>query len=396
MLRKFIYIILGVSCISFLKSDIKTASFPENIPTEVIAGEQLRLEFANCKPDDLLILQNSYGTTLLKPNEINNSFVFDIPQMMTVKRGIMKWKYLKGNSERNGEINVLAQGKPELIETYFGPRSIQAGERDYSMLVAIPTDKFDNPLEETTPVKISEFFKGDLQNGQLGTKNLIAWKNVFSKNASGKITVTAASKGIQTQEMISEVYPSHAQDFEIELLRDHDFADGNSVAGLRTSVLKDEFGNIVSDGTLVEFFITDTENNLLKTTASSINGVATAQFLHPEIPGDYQFQAVIKGIAESTIIRRSFQASVTDFEISWDAEKSRLVVGPVYGFMGQLIPDGLRAEMKSSSEVLKTEQSQDGRIIFNLNEKEIQKKNFEIRLMGITKTIKINQHVEIQ
>lgn len=307
----------------------------ESIPERSVAGEELLLTFDATSAEALLILKNSYGSTAIKAEE---SSVFKVPKFMSDKSGILRWKYLNKKSSRSGEINILPQTTPKLIETYFGPRSIQAGYDDFSMLVSIPTDSLDNPLADGTSVNISEFFQGSLSQQDFQMEHMFAWKNINTREKAGKITVATSAEGVAGKEMISNVYPSLASDFSITTNSEHLYADGNQVTQLITSPITDDFGNIVSDGTSVEFVV-ETEKGLrLKTSASTINGVATAQLLHPEEAGRWSIQANVTGMAISNSLSIEFEPVLT--EIPHDISDRNITVGPLKSFMNQSLPDG--------------------------------------------------------
>ena len=307
----------------------------ESIPERSVAGEELLLTFDATSAEALLILKNAYGSTAIKAEE---SRVFKVPKFMSDKSGILRWKYLNKKSSRSGEINILPQTTPKLIETYFGPRSIQAGYDDFSMLVSIPTDSLDNPLADGTSVNISEFFQGSLWQQDFQMEHMFAWKNINTREKAGKITVATSAEGVAGKEMISNVYPSLASDFSITTNSEHLYADGNQVTQLITSPITDDFGNIVSDGTSVEFVV-ETEKGLrLKTSANTINGVATAQLLHPEEAGSWSIQANVTGMAISNSLSIEFEPVLT--EIPHDISERSISVGPLKSFMNQLLPDG--------------------------------------------------------
>lgn len=309
----------------------------ESIPEVSMAGEELLLTFNTTSAEALLILKNAYGSTAIKAEKSNNS-VFKVPKFMSDKSGILRWKYLNKKSSRSGEINILPQTTPKLIETYFGPRSIQAGNGDFSMLVSIPTDSLDNPLADGTSVNISEFFQGNLSQQNFQMEHMFAWKNINTREKAGKITVATSAEGVAGKEMISKVYPSLASDFSITTNSEHLYADGNQVTQLITSPITDDFGNIVSEGTSVEFVV-ETEKRLrLKTSANTINGVATAQLLHPEEAGSWSIQANVTGMAISNSLSIEFEPVLT--EIPHDISDRNITVGPLKSFMNQSLPDG--------------------------------------------------------
>ncbi|MGB5371457.1 MAG: hypothetical protein WBN18_13595, partial [Flavobacteriaceae bacterium] len=152
-----------------------------------------------------------------------------------------------------------------------------------------------------------------------------------------------------SQEFTTMVYPSKATDFSISFTRNHPFADGNQTITFKTAVLKDLYGNILSDGTLVTFKITDAEGMLLQTTGTSLNGIAEAKLLHPTHQDNWRVMAFIAGAAKSNDLAIDFDQAVTDFEIKLAQHGRFLSVGPIKSFMDQMIPDGLPIQMEVSN-----------------------------------------------
>ncbi|WP_156888601.1 hypothetical protein [Christiangramia echinicola] len=365
-----------------------------SIPEEITAGEELVLEFINIDSKSRLLIDSSYGKTILSPETNTNSSVYHIPEFISNKAGIMKWKLINGTKFKSGTIRIIAAVAPEIIENYFGPRSIQAGDRDYSMLVSIPTDKFDNPLNDGTEVKISEFFQGTLKNDSVEMKNMFTWKNIFSKKKSGNIIVASAAKGLQSKEMISQVYPSLATDFKLKIQREHSYADGNQVTKVKTSTIRDEFENIISDGTSVEFLIRDSKNAIQKTYATTIDGVATAQLLHPETPEDWRISANITGMAKSDVVEVNYEPVIGDYEVQLNLQNKLITVGPLTSFLGQLIPDGAEVHLKvldKNKEIHHefSEPTKAGFAIFNLRTdiNYTDSFTFKIETLGVTKSV---------
>ena len=360
-------------------------------------GEKIRVEFDSTSVKTFMNLQYSYGSTIITPTEDDQKSYFQIPSFISNKAGLVSWQLIRdGKILQNGSFTIQPEEQPILIETYFGPRSIQAGDRDFSMLVAIPTDKFDNPTPDNTTVDIAEFFLGDLQNTTQLTENMFSWKNIFSKHTSAKILVGVESNDIQTKELVSFVYPSTARDFKILAQRQHNFADGNQIASIKTTILKDEFDNIVFDGTMVNFIITNNAGAILESSAGSIDGIATVKVLHPSAEDSWEIQANVTGMAQSDILQLNFKAALEEFPIVLLEHEKILKVGPIKSFMNQIIPDGAEVVLKIENSkgdvvarMMKT--SENGIVEFELNNKDLrsEKYTFKVITLGLSKSIQV-------
>ena len=103
------------------------------------------------------------------------------------------WKLIvAGETYESGVLHIAPNSLKETrLETYLGPRSITAGNTDYSMLVAIPTDVYDNPLGSETEVLVKHQFEEEITENTINTNHLVAWKNVYAPKKSGRILITA-------------------------------------------------------------------------------------------------------------------------------------------------------------------------------------------------------------
>jgi hypothetical protein len=75
--------------------------------------------------------------------------------------------------------------------------------------------------------------------------------------------VSSQCEQTTTKEIETDIYPSIATNFYYLWGAIKDFVDGNQITKLTTQKITDQFGNLVSDGTLVAFYIT-TVNMVLK------------------------------------------------------------------------------------------------------------------------------------
>ena len=367
-----------------------------------IAGNEVKIQFTSNSKTVVpqLYIIHSYGKTLLVGTYKNGKLTFKLPELYAKKTGTVSWFLIA--SEK-----TLAQGVFEIIpnknrqtqiENYLGPRSILAGGKEFTMMVAVPTDGLDNPVMENTPVLIKNQFLNNITIDVEKTKDFIAWKNIFSSRPSGKILVSTECKNSATKEIETEVYPNIASDFSINYSRNHDFADGNQITTLSTSVIKDHYNNIVSDGTLVAFIITNKTNIILKTFGTTINGIATGQLLHPDHPDFYTIKAYITGIAESNSFTIQYKAIIAKFNYAFSNHNRTLTVGPLKSFMNQLVPDGIKVTVKviHENKLIETlqEDTSNGIVKFYISPDfyKAKKYRFEITTLGITQKSEIKNY----
>jgi len=373
-----------------------------NVQNQYTAGDEIQLHFSNVEKDYKLYVHHSYSKTILKPEIVENGGVFSIPEFLSSKSGELNWILLKNDEQlKTGSFEILPKvASKTVIESYFGPRSIQAGDRDYSMLVVVPMDAMDNPLPDSTSVMLHTQFYEAIDSVEIFTDKLMAWKNIMAYRKTGNINVSSTVLGVNSIELTTNVFPSNATDFQISSFRNHDFADGNQIAEFITSEIKDEWGNTISDGTLVSFYIENEAGTILTTRGSSIEGVATAKIIHPDHPDTWKIKGYVTGLAESNIIEISFRQALKDFEVEFSNGNRRVKVGPLQSFMQQLIPDGAVVKLhiyhQNKLVEVKQETSNDGYVTFQLT-KSFYPENtysFKIEALGKSKTTDVLNYEE--
>ncbi len=359
--------------------------------TEFEAGHDIVLKFSamnSSKPN--LYLSNSYGSIIIKPVRSRSLLSYQLPKSFSNKAGVVNWKLL--NSTLAGKLNIHPKQDVASMETYLGPPSIEAGETDYTMLVVIPTDIYDNPLKDSTQVSIKHQFSANERQDSIYMKNNISYKNIYSKTKTGRILISSESLNKNSKEYDVNILPAIPTDFTITYNRNHEYTDGNQITNFSTSIIKDKYDNIVSDGTYVDFLITNASNYQLKTSGSTVNGIATAKMIHPDHQDNWTVKAFIEGLSESNSISITYNQSVEDFEVAF-SERNRIVsIGPLKSFMGQMIPDGLEVKLHIYQNHIKIKtlykDSFSGYANFNMNPDNFPDNiyTFKIEAAGIKKT----------
>jgi len=394
-LKYIVYFFLFASSANELSANTNEAIRLETTEQAFTAGETIILKFSGTQDANIqLYCANSYGTTLVSAKAENDQLQYTIPTQICNKIGVVNWKLLDQNQSLSGTFNIISQAKPVAMETYVGPPSIAAGGNDYTMLVVIPTDALDNPVKENTEVKLQRQFLSDEKQETVLTKNLIAYQNIYSPTESGRMLLATECLELNSKEYTVNIMPAISTDFEIFAKRSHEYADGNQITTFTTSILKDEHNNIVSDGSYVTFYITNSDGNILKTSGMTIDGVATAKMLHPDHEETWSVKASVTGISESNTIALTYKKVIENFTVVFSEKNRTIEVGPLQSFMNQLIPDGLQVKLMVSQngKIIKEflKESRDGFVNFELNPNIFSSGNYEFKITtaGITKTIK--------
>jgi hypothetical protein len=331
-----------------------------------IAGNSIELEFYSKseKEKPQLYIVHSYGKTLLDATIEKGNYIFKLPKNYYQKTGIVSW-FLIYNDEtiNSGTFEILPNDATKtVIENYLGPRTILAGGKEFTMMVTVPTDSLDNPKKENTNVILKYQFLQNITNLTLKTKDFIAWYDIYSPTKSGKMLVSSECNKIDSKEIETEIYSNIATNFTINYTRNHDFADGNQI----------------------------TNNIVLKTFGTTINGMASAQILHPDHREVYKVKGFVTGIAESNSITINYKPIISKFNYSFSNKNRTITVGPIKSFMKQLVPDGIKVVLKifNQDSLVTTlqEDTSKGMATFEISEDFYKEKNyrFEITTLGIT------------
>ncbi|NJB37372.1 hypothetical protein [Croceivirga sp. JEA036] len=311
-----------------------------------IAGQKISLEYlVPCYPnvDLMAVAHTSYGPVVLTEKIINGKVNFTLPDNVAEKIGVVQLTLTYGEKViYTDAINVTtATEKIDFIESYFGPRIILAGGRDFTMLTVVPVDDYDNPMPDKTEITVNENFKETQSVHELQTKDYVAYKRFYSYTQTGKITVSMTSEnGVTTKEKTTDVYPFSPDDFTIYQSKEHGYADGNEVVTLKTERLLDIYGNELQNGTIVRFLITTDSGKKLSAFAKTVKGVATTKIQHPVQAVNWSVQAFVPGLAKSNLLEISFKNITQDFPVAFVNKDRKIIVGPITSYMGQLVPNG--------------------------------------------------------
>lgn len=367
-----------------------------NSKSTFIAGEAIQMQFTgDTVSRPRLWINNAFGSALLHPTAKDNKLTFSLPNTFTEKSGLCTWRLVSNhNVHASGKITIVPHAKRNVqIESYLGPPSITAGNIDYTMLVTAPVDIYDNPLADATPISVKKQFNTTIEEATVLLENGIAWKNLYSPIKSGRLLIAASSDQTTSKELTALVYPANATDFNIAYQSNHTYADGNQVITFSTDIIKDEFENIISDGRLVTFVITDSDGMRLHTTGTTINGIAKGQLLHPDELAKWSITAYITGAAQSNTITLDFESALKDFSVSYSSDGRTVSIANLQSFMEQLVPDGIPVslEIKNDegivSETLHTT-SRSGKAEFTISKDFYKNATYEftISVAGIEKT----------
>lgn len=332
------------------------------------------------------IISGTYGTTVLPIQLDNEQFKINIPKEITQHAGHINWQLIAGGKTiQKGDFKLFSNTNAlKTVENYLGPRSIIANNRDYTMLVSIPVDSLDNLLPDGTNVSMRHQFKGVIQQEIHRVTAGFTWHKINSPLITGRLITGSTLNNISSTELVADVFPDIPRPFKIYEDSNHNYADGNEIISIKTDQIKDPNGNVMSDGTIVTFFMTDNFNQRWTTTASTVNGYAFAKALHPEKPSTWTVRGVITGMVESPEIEIKFQSILKEITIQ-PQESNTIIIGPLTSYLGQVVPDGIQVSLKLNDKeiILKTKK---GIVSHTYDSKTILPGTYELKVasLGVT------------
>ncbi|MEQ3654976.1 MAG: hypothetical protein ABNH00_03835 [Dokdonia sp.] len=359
-----------------------------------VTNQGIRISLTNVEAaipqHTFLSVSTALGATILTPKHTETGDHFYIPSEISKNAGIVNYSLIVDGELLEKDSFLLRPEVSQLatVETYAGPRSIMATTRDYSMLVSIPTDTYDNLLPDDTSIKLYSQFKNTITKSDKKLRLGFAWQRIPAPLETGRISTASTIKNIASQELAIDVFPDLAQDFSIAVSRNHTYADGNQICTFSTSQIKDQYNNIVPDGTLVTFFVNDDHERYWQFTATTVNGYAFAKALHPEIPSTWTVQATMMGIAKSQQTDITFDAILDMLPVT--IEENKIMVGPLHSYMRQLVQDGVRVDL-ILGDVVNTALTKNGMATFELEGQAKRQKPYqiEVKTLGLIQSITV-------
>lgn len=367
-----------------------------NIKDQTVQENGIQLSFDTFEMTEIgsiqLLLSGTYGTTRVIPRYNSEKSIIEIPAVLSKHAGIVSYIFLQnGKSIQEGSFQLLPDTtKLGVLENYLGPRSIMANERDYTMLVSIPTDSLDNLLPDNTELQLKTQFKGTIVETPKQLVSGFTWQRIQAPLQKGRLSTGSTLGNISSKELVVDIFPDIPEDFGITTDTHHTFADGNEVITFKTSQIKDSQNNIMTDGTLVTFYIENEQGEYWNTNASTVNGFAFAKALHPQQPGSWKIKGVIKGMAESPEITQSFDPFLTNIPLI--AENRTITIGPLTSYLGQIIQEGITITVTIDGKTT-TLLTKNGKAYFLMDEAQYPTGNYEIIIktlgLEVTKTISL-------
>jgi len=357
-----------------LAVDLKDIKMSLLTPDSVMVGQKkiIQLSVKNIPAGEQInfVLQSSWGL---------KTFPFEVEDIPVMKFGIKDtlsglvniYITYQGVIYAKSTVNILPCSVAEPMDTYLGSKSVVADGKDWAIITAIPTDKYDNLLKDNTPVNFDLLSPTNQREHSVSsTKHGVAFQKIYAETTSGKTFVGVSIDSVNSREKELLQVADFPLNFTIQAEKNSLYADARQTFKIKTSLLKDQYGNIVSEGTMVVFQIKDANNTTRIFNAYTINGVAEFHLQNPISLGDLQVVASVFGGGKSNNLSIPFQSAFQNIPIEFDVttRKLKLRIGVLRGKLNQLLPNGIIVALSIDEQKATITEVVNGYAIFDLTD----------------------------
>jgi len=297
----------------------------------------------------LLLIQTSLGMHRLKGANENCHFIFNLPKPLMSLAGDITLVLLDTQKHilRKDILSIRPNTnvQPE-IEAYCGPKQILTGGEDYTEIIGTVLDPADNPWPENTSVEVIYSHMGENRINSIKSNPVYAYHRFYSGNQAGHPLIAISSNGAYHHEFELTQYPNAPTGFHLEVDRNHDVADGKHINKISTSIITDQYGNRMANGTMVSFRIIDTQGLLGFAQAPTMEGIATIHLPAPERASRWTIEPEIEQYVKGVPLEISFSPFARSFPVVFD--NNVVIIGPVTGDKGQFISHNTKITIQIS------------------------------------------------
>ena len=269
------------------------------------------------------------------------------------------------------QVKIVPVNPAEPMDSYLGSKSVIANGKDWAMITAIPTDSFGNLIRENTPVDF-EMLRPDkaVEHYNFPTRAGVAYQRITAGTVAGKTFVGVSVQGVNSKEKELQEVGGFPEAFMINAESKSIYADSRQTFKVKTSVLKDRFGNIVPEGTAVFFDCHDANGTLRQLSGYTLRGVAELFMQNPSSAGIMTIEASTYGGGVSNLLSIFFTSAFQNIPVQFDSSSKRLAVGYLRGKLNQLVPNGTLVLLKVDSSVNMKGETVGGMAQFDLSDLE--------------------------
>lgn len=362
-------------------------SFDLVIPTNYItAGNDIAVQIINVENytgDAQLLIESALSKSLIK-FKIEGSYMdLDVDGFYVSNAGLNTLTLIVGNQIKDQKtLRIKASDIISPIELFTGPNTIWVNDIQPSLVVALPKDEYGNSGREGDSILFqSRHPDGQIDVNYIDIEHQLAYKRLNSAYKSGKVFIGTSEDESGAKEQRVDVISLWPTEIDIEIVDYIPYADNRQFYKLTTKVLKDINGDIISDGTLIQFQVKNKDKSV-HYNSYSIEGVANVYIRNPSYASTWSAKAFIGDeVTISNTITLDFKTNVKNIPI--EKINDAIIVGPISSYIGQFIPDGTKVRLRNNGKSI-IEESEDGMVKF---EKPQFLLNPQIIVGGVTKDL---------
>ena len=321
------------------------------VPERIEAGDGFVIGVEGTEPGVVVraTLDAGYGLRQLAVTPSDTSTELEVRAFDGPASGQVLLSVIQGDLTATATIEVEPGPPVDPIDVYLGPRTVIADTEHFVMLVAVPEDRWGNPVAEGTFVDF-QTTRADLgvETQRYPTEDLVAWYEVFSGTVAGRSRIAASSGSAGAPERTFLEVADIPSTYSLELVETILPADGSALLTIRTDVLADRFDNVLPDGTVVAL---DAEGvtGIRRIHSQTIDGRGEFTLEVPDQPGTVTLVATASGV-QSEPLELDFASAVLSLsaEVEVAPEVAIVEIGPVRSVRDSYVPEGTVATVTAA------------------------------------------------
>ncbi|MEM7285997.1 MAG: hypothetical protein AAF480_06560 [Actinomycetota bacterium] len=315
-----------------------------SLPDLVGAGDDLEVTVRGVGSDGgdvLVVLDTGYGIDRRSAPADGDVVTVGFGRLATPASRVLLVTAIQGDRVADAAFRIAPGRAIGPTDVYLGPRTVVADAEHFTMIVAVPEDRWGNPVADGTAVEFT-VTRADLSQGTVDveTEHLLGSLEIFSGTVAGRTRVATDVDGAGAAERDFLEVADLPRLFELRAVDAVPPADGHTLIRIATDVLIDANDNVMPDGTSVTLDATGV-TGVRRIFGQTIDGVAEFTVEAPGAPGSATFQANASGV-ESGPLELDFPPAVTDFGVDVAIVEAgvEIRVGPVRSVRNSFVPDG--------------------------------------------------------
>ncbi len=335
-MKIIIYITLAFLALVLPTEDHENVHLILDTKSSPTAGDRVTIGLSRSFPNDLyLIVDDGYTLSSYTP-ESGGTHSFNI---VLETAGINRL-YLLSQEQLLSitSIEVLPKRASYPLDAYLGGKAISVGGNDYALLTVFAQDMYGNPVQDSTLVDFETLRFGEKISTEGYTSHGIAYTEIRSKYKVSQTMMSARVDQISSPVRLLLEKADVPVDFTISTSEISPYTSSQNYFTVKTSILKDQYGNVVDDGTTVYFLCHEADGEKRLVEASTLDGIATADINYAQEEGNFIINGYTLSGAKSNSIEITFESNIVSWPVTLD--EAELFVGPVIGKMGELLPNG--------------------------------------------------------